>query len=394
MSILLVWFNNFNYLNLLVLCCIFTASQAQQDAIKKADSLFTVGSYASAIVIYSNTGQLNSNLHLKIAKAHNANGNHGKAIYHYEEAIRSTNTSAVLLQNELARLYYKTKRFETADSLYTLLTDNYPTNPDFQYRLGLIKENLRDSMAMSYYLKAFYLDSTHQKSCGKIASSYLRKRAYKKVDSLISIGLNSYPDNIELISLRAQNEMLQQHYSNAILHFQRLLTLNQQNEYIHSSLGHCYNRSYQFKLAIKHYTLALSYDNQNSTYHIHLAFAHYKESKFKKAIEHYRTAIQLKRPSIDEELFQIAMMYRHQENWKDAIAHMKIYIKEAPDSHRGHYQLALFYDAYYKDPELKIKQYESYINRFKNDKNTQYFVNIAATRLEKLTEQAVEASKK
>jgi len=305
----------------------------------------------------------------------------------YYEKVIIAHPNATAIKLEYAKLLSTTRKFTKADSIYSILVSEHPKNPNFQYRLGLTKKKRKDSTAITYFKQAFSLDSTHQKSCFEIAKYYLKKRNYDQVWETANLGLHSYPENVELIGVLGQNFLLKEDYHGAIPYFEKLLDLNQNNEYIHSKLGLCYSQDSEYKKAIIHLEEALKYNNKIPARYNMLARAYQKLEKFDKALEYYKIALTLKDLPVEDELMSIALTYRFQENWEKAIHYVKLAIKENPNDDRAHYQLAMFADAHYKDPKIKLKYYNNSLKKFGQKKNARYFKSIIEKRIAQLEEE-------
>ncbi|WP_109302426.1 lipopolysaccharide assembly protein LapB [Aquimarina sp. AU474] len=359
---------------------------AQSPALAVADSLYHLDDFSNAIQKYQEVTPKDQYILLQIAKAHRAKGTYTDALSYYKKAITEYSSDAVT-KYEYAKLLTTTRKFIKADSVYSILASDYPTNPNFQYRLGIAKKLLKDSTSITYFKKAFSLDSTHQKSCFQISKYYLKKRNYDMVWETANLGLHSYPENVELISILGQNFLLRKDYYGALPYFEKLLALNHKNEFVHSKLGLCYNQTNNFKEAIVHFTEALKYNNKIPERYSMLAYAYQRTENYDKALEYYKTALSLKNLPIEEELFSIALVYRFQEDWEKAIKYTKLSLNENPKYDRAQYQLAMFADAYYKDPKIKLKYYNEYLTKFGQDKKRRYFNNIIEKRIVQLEEE-------
>ncbi|GAA4272996.1 tetratricopeptide repeat protein [Aquimarina gracilis] len=368
-------------------------AEAQSSALTVADSLYTLGDYSTAIKNYEKISPKDQYTILQIARAHKAKGTYNKALNYYEKAITEYPALAST-KLEYAKLLTITRKLIKADSVYSTLVSEQPKNPNFQYRLGLTKKRIKDSTAITYFKQAFALDSTHQKSCFEIATYYLKKRNYDLVWEFANLGLHSYPENAELIGILGQNFLLKEDYYSALPYFEKLLALNHENEFIHSKLGLCYTKTNEFKKGAKHLEEALKYDDKIPSRYSMLAYAYQRMEKYEKALENYKKALALKDLSLEEELMSMAMVYRFQEKWEKAIQYVKLAIKENPDSDIAHYQLAMFTDAYAKDPKIKLKYYRDYLKKFGKNKNIAYFKKIIEKRIIQLEKEVNTYSEK
>mgnify|MGYP001437729966 CR=1 FL=1 len=144
-------------------------AEAQTSAFQLADSLFAMGNYQKAIELYQkSTPKISAATYQKIAQAYQATGNLSLAIRNYEEAIQQ-NQELVVAKSRLAKLYYQNSKYQLSDSLFRELIQHYPENPDFYYRLALVKEKLKDTTAIRDFKKVLEIDEHHQKALYELA---------------------------------------------------------------------------------------------------------------------------------------------------------------------------------------------------------------------------------
>ena len=264
-------------------------------------------------------------------------------------------------------------------------------NPNFHYELGLSLEQLKDSTAQNRFHNAFQLDSTHQKAIFKIAKHHLKKGHNKVVNKYIDIGLKSYKNNKQLISLKAQNYYVQQHYEKAIIWFEKLLDLGESSEFIHEKLSLCYEQLYEFEKAITHRELALKF-NPNDATAIYVIGTYYQRlDDFKKAEEYISKALFLLDQPLDAEYTKLATVLNRQKKYKEGIEALKKAIKENSSNEFSSLQLAITLEAYYADYDAKIKAFEDFKKKFPNSKLIS-FVNDHISKIKK--EKFLEVEKK
>ncbi|MFC5048160.1 tetratricopeptide repeat protein [Aquimarina hainanensis] len=370
------------------ICMYITFSHAQT-SVTIADSLFQVGEYQKAIALY----QKNTSSPLydtKIAKAYNALGNHQQALTYYHRAI-TKNPSLIPTTLAYGKLLLTTKKLKQADSLFLYLTTTYPSNPNFHYHLGITKEQRQDSSYIVSYKTAFSLDSTHQKSCYKVAKYYMQKRKYDLTKTTALRGLSSYPENPQLLSILGQNNFLRSYYDRAIPFFKKLLELGYESGFIHTKIATAYLKTSDYDKAIIHYKKALEFEQKPHLYS-QIGSIYGRLNDHTQSLENHKKALKLKNTPVDQELIDIAMAYRHQEQWEKAIQYIKSAIRENPRSQKAHYQMALFADAYYDDPNTKLKYYETFTNTFgeQQHKYMQFMVEKRIEQLQKEIEQQKE----
>lgn len=365
-------------------------ARAQTSIIKKADSLYAMGNYSEAIASYEKQVPKNQYIQLQLAKAHKSKGTYKDALAYYTLAL-SDNKEPTPDKLAYAKLLLTSRKLKEADSVYSQLIRKSPDNPDFQYRTGLVKKELKDSTAIQFFTKAFELDSTHQKSCFEISKYYLKKRDYPKVQEIAKKGLLSYPENPELLNVLGQNYILKESLWEALPYFEKLIELGHENEYIHVSIALCYKAEGIYLKAKKHFLESLRYNAQIPIRHTRLGDVYTKLEEHESALASYQMALQLKTAPIAVDLYKIAMSYRRQEKWDEAINYIRKSIKEDPSFKRAHYELALFMDATEKDPEKKLKYYKAFEEKF--GKKQSYFNKMVEKRVLQL-EAEVAAIKK
>lgn len=337
--------------------------EAQSTTLQVADSLYTVGEYSNAIKKYMSIDTKDQYTLLQIAKSHKAKGTYGDALEFYRKSVlKDTSNSIVSL--EYGKLLMTTKKSSLADSVFTKLVAKHPQNPNFLYNLGLTKETLKDSVSIQFYKKAFDLDNSHQKSCYKVAKHFLQLREYDSVAKYANIGLSHYENNVELISILGQNYFRKERFDKAIPYFLQLIELNYKSEFIYRSLAISYHKEYEYNDALKYYKTLLTYDSQNAKIYNTIAEIYSKLQNHREAEKNYLIAIELLKYDLDKEYYRLAMSCRFQDKWEEAIRYMKKALKENPDNFSAQYELAVFADAYYKDPEKKLSYYNRYIQKF------------------------------
>ena len=240
-------------------------TEAQSSVLSVADSLYDLGNYSKAIATYSEYSP-QKDTYEPIAKAYQSLGNYDQAMLYYDKALRSDSTN-VMIKYNYAKLLARTKNFKLAKAYFLELIDSDYKNPNFHYELGSVLERSVDSLgeAQNRFHSAYELDNSHQKAIYKIAKFHLVKRHHELVDKYVDSGLESFANNRELISLKAQNFFWQEMYDDAAVWFQKLVDLGESSLFLHEKLGFCYLRLYDNENAMKHVKKALKYEPQSPT---------------------------------------------------------------------------------------------------------------------------------
>jgi len=349
------------YIIIIISLLVFKA-EAQTSALQLGDSLYVNGNYTKAIKAYKKHTNSTKVYH-KIAKSYIALGNFDEALLNYQKSIE-TNPDNALLKYEYAKLLSRTKKYKEAlDAFYKLIDIDYK-NPNYHYESGLVLEKLKDSTAQNRFRSAFELDSTHQKAIFRIARFHVKKRHYTTANKYINIGLSSYANNKQLISLKAQNYYLKKNYDNAVIWFEKLLTLNESSQFIHEKLSFSYMRIYEYKKALKQGEIALKLDPKNASnlYRQGLIYNHLKD--YPNAEKYILQSLVLQDVPLDVEYSKLATIYNQQKKHKKGIDAFQKSIKENPNNEQTQFFLVYTKDRYYKDIDTRIKLYEAFIAKY------------------------------
>lgn len=355
---------------LIIFLLILFKTEAQTSVLSVADSLYVNGNYSKAIAQY----QLHKNqseVYGKIAKAYMAIGNYDEALQNYKLSIE-TNPEDALLKYEYAKLLSRTKKYEVASRVFNDLVSIDNENPNYHYELGLVLEKLKDSTAMDEYHLTYNLDETHQKAIYKIAKYNLQKRKHEVVDKYIDKGLETYANNVELISLKAQNYYWKQDYREAVKWFEKLIEKGESSEFIYEKLSLCYYQLYDIEKALENRLKALKFNSNDATTRYVIGTYYFKLNEFEKAEEYISKALIVLDKPLDAEYAKLATVLNHQKKYPEAIKALKTAIKENPTNEFSHFRLALTLETYYADYDAKLKVYEDFKKKFPKSKMNQF----------------------
>lgn len=347
----------------MLLCfLIVLKTEAQNSVLKLADSLYLNGNYSKAIEHYK-LHENQPDVFDNIAKAYMAIGNYEEALKNYEFSITS-NPKDALSKYEYAKLLSRTKNYDEASKVFNELVYLDYKNPNYHYELGLVLEQLKDSTAMNRFRSAFDLDKTHQKAIYKIAKYFLQKRKHEAVDSYTDKGLESYPNNLELISLKAQNYYWKQDYKEAVNWFERLLELGETSEFIYEKLSLCYYQLNNVEKALENRLFALKYNPNDASMRYVIGTYYLDLNDFKNAEKYINQALLLLDQPLDAEYMKLATVLNRQEKYIESISALNKAINENPSNELAYLHLAITKESYYADYDAKIKAYEDIKNKF------------------------------
>lgn len=368
-------------LSLIILTLFCLQLQAQSSTLLEADSLYLRGNFTKAIHVYKK--HINQEeVYQKIAKAYIALGNYDEALLNYESSLKDNPKNDLALFDYGKLLARVKKHKEALDVFYQLIDIDYK-NPNYHYESGLVLQQLGDSTAQNRFRNAFDLDNTHQKAIFQIAKFHLIKRHHDVVDKYVDIGLKSYANNKQLISLKAQNFYWKEDYENAAKWFEKLIALNESTQFIHEKLSFCYDRIYEPEKAIEHQILAVKFDPKNATNLFILGQLYQRVNDYENAEKYYLISLTIIDVPYDAEYVKLATVYNLQGKEKEAIDAFKRAIDENPNNQSAQFFLVLTLDKYYKDIDARIKLFENYKEKFPNSP----FISFAERKLTELNEQ-------
>ncbi len=355
---------------LIFLLLIMFRTEAQTSVLNLADSLYAIGNHSKAIEHFK-LYKTPSEVYNKIAKSYVAIGNYDEALKNYEAHI-SVKPSDALTIFEYAILLAQTKKNKEASVVFKDLVTMDNKNPNYHYQLGLTLEKMNDSTAIESYRSTFQLDSTHQKAIYKIAKYFLQKGKNQLAEDYADIGLKTYENNLELISLKAQNYYFKENYKNAAIWFEKLIELGESSEFVHKQLSLCYYHLYEFEKAIEQRQLALEFNPEDAKSIYTIGTYYYQNNDFANAEKYIKEALDLMDNPMDAEYGQLAVVLNSQKKHDEAIAALKKAIKENPENIGAEFMLVLTKDRYYADIDSKIQAYEDFKRRFPSDNYAEY----------------------
>ena len=350
---------------IIILMLVAFKAEAQTSALAVSDSLYAVGEYAGAINKLQEIDPQTEKTYLKLAKNYAANRQPEIALENYKKVL-CKNPNRVLTAIDYGELLVKSGKLKLADSLFKDLTEKYPDNANFKYQLGLIKEKLKDSTAISYFMFTIALDNTHQGALYKLAKDKLRNSQYTMAEHFSKQGLRANPNNASLLSILAQTYSSLKLYKEAIPRYEKLIALGEGTEFIYNKLGFAYYRLGDYKKAITMYKEALNFEDRNSATHYTLGKLYALTRDLDKSETHLLMSILIKKQPVDAEFFSLGLTYKMQEKHKNALEYFNKALEENPDHERALYERAVAADNYMADQEAVIGYYETYFNKYES----------------------------
>ncbi len=358
--------NSMLYPTHLFLALLFSFSfvYCQVELKTRADSLFQLGNFSSAIEYYKKSPENPATSHA-IAMSYQSMGNYHRASEILEEILENDSTR-ILSKYELGKLYLRTSDLNNAKQQFEELVDRDSTNPNYHYQLGKIRRDLRDSLYIESFTRAVTIDRSFIKAIEEIAKYHLKIKELETAIQYCNRGLAVYDRNTVLLGYKGQAHFIAGEDSLAVVSYQKLKDMGLGNETIFSKLAYSYYNLRNYEESINNGLLLLQMRPESAEYHYLMGLNYYETNEFDKAAQSFETAVELKKVSSSNEYLRLVDIYKQQKDYKNAIKYYKLLVNEVPDYILGFYQIAFLGDQYYKDPELKIYHYKSFLNRASN----------------------------
>ena len=339
-------------------------TEAQTSVLGVADSLYAVGNYSKAIESYNSHNNPHE-IFERIAKSYVALGNYDTALSYYAKALEAYPDNALLKFN-YAKLLSNTKKYKEAALLFEELIYRDHTNPNYHYEAGLILESMQDSTAINQFRMTYDLDNTHQKAIYKIARKFLVDRKHDVSLKYINIGLDSYANNVELISLKAQNYYWLEDYRESAKWFEKLIDLGESSQFIHEKLAFCYTRHYQYSQAIEQGKLALQYDPKNFSNLFIQGQMYEGMQDYVNAAKYMALALEIRDIPLDDEYKRLGYAYNLQGKYKEGIEALNKSLKINPNNEQAKFYLLNAKYEYYNDVDTKIALHQEFLEKNAN----------------------------
>ncbi|WP_051199675.1 tetratricopeptide repeat protein [Christiangramia echinicola] len=355
---------------------------AQEKPIKIADSLAAVGKHKDAIDLLRKVSPKSDNIYLKLAKFQQVEGKTEEALENYRTALEKA-PGRVLTAQDYGELLLESGKIDLADSVFTSLSESYPDNAGFVFRLGLVKEKKKDSTAIKYFFKTLSKDFTHQGASYKAAKYYLKNGKSYNAISFCNSGLKERPNNASLLSILGQSYSRSLQFEKAIEPYEKLIALGEGSEFILEKLAKAYRVSGQNEKAIETYKKMLEINDMNAAVHSNLGAIYLKKDEVEKAQEHFMKALFINNQPVDSEYINLGLTYKRQEDYRSAYISFQKALKENPDNERAQIELALAADAHFDDKKAVLKLYEEFLQKNK-DQGRKDMISIAEYRISEI----------
>lgn len=341
---------------------------------KTASIYQATGNYAKAILQYKKALEIDSLsvLKVKLGNVYNLSGLKSNALAVFEEIIKK-DSSNLLVLNSLGKLYLSKFQPKKAEKIYSYLKRKDSLNPNYPFQLAKAFSNQRKFLKMGQsYLDTYNLDTLHIKSIYELAKFFKKLRYKDSTRLFIDKGLKINNNSINFNQLKANELYFNKNFTEAIKYLSKLDSLNFKSVNTYEMFGMCYYNLKDYDEAEKYFkkALHLEYSNPNIAYR--LASLYYDKKNNKLAEIYLMQSIMFSKPDLDKQYFLLGIIANEKDDLKRAVTYFDKAFKNNFKNHKALFQLALASDAYYKDKKIALKQYQKYLERFKEKDKAMY----------------------
>ncbi len=337
--------------------------------LKKADSLFALGTYSQAISLYKNLPE-NATVLYKLAMCYESSGNNKEALKYYKAALKISKNS-LSTAYRYGKLLIKSAQYKKADSLFLELVNKQPKNANYVYHLALAKEKQKDTVALSLYKRAYLLDTTMIHSAYKTAVLLIQKKQFNQAEKYINTGLYNDSLSTRFLALKATLLYYNKKYHKAKEIYKKLIALGKNNEIVYANLAKTYMKVSDYENAIEQYLILVkNHDSENPNYHHNLGICYRALHYYDKAEEAFNTSVALNTPFLENDYMRLADLYNAQKQYKKQLEIYKKLLMLNPENEEATYRQSVAADNFFKDKKTVLQYYNGYLK--KHSENGKY----------------------
>ncbi len=328
---------------------------SSQLLIKKADLLIAKHKYSQALLILEQAELFDSNnLNLYILKTDVflALDQQAKAVDLLENALTLfTGEERLNLLFELADVYDDYEEFDKVFDCLKLILEEEPTNEEALYKICFWTDFTgRNEESITLHQNIIDNYPYNELAWFNLAASYQGLKLYEKaidaykyavvIDEKFDYAYRNMGD--AFIRLRK--------YKEAIECLEKVLEFSRPEDVIYEAMGHCYHRLNNFAQARFHYRKASHMKPEDSKLYYKIAMTYINEKQWENALKPLENAMRIQRNTTEYNL-AFGECKMHLGNYKEAIQHLGIVVRQRPSNTKGWQTLirCLYNAGYYEE---------------------------------------------
>lgn len=345
-----------------ILLLIFFTSICEITA-QKLDSLMANGEYALLIKEASNITQpISKNDQFLVAKAYINLGNTKKSTEIYRENLEAGDAQQYFYS--YGKLLLQQNQAKAADSIFTYLHHQNPTNAEYVFRQALAKQKLNQDDYKETLYKAYDLQPDHLLVVYELAKEELKQKNYAVAARIASHGLRINSDNTGLLSIKGQALYAREKWEECITTFNKLKEISEAPLFIELRMAKAHVKLRNYTKALAHYKTCIALDNTDYTLFEDAAEIATLCEETDEALLFISQAYALKDVSRARQYYILGTVFLQKEDFERAIGLFKQCIDEDATHEKATYGLANAKDRFYADKKEILAAYESYMKKF------------------------------
>jgi tetratricopeptide (TPR) repeat protein len=389
----------------------FTSYSQNQNSVQKLELKVVKGQYDSAIHIASElleSDSLNWTLNYYLGNSYQAKYNYFEALKAFEKA-NLLDTANYIIENALAGIYEIIGKDEQAIDLYynQYLRDTTKIEPIVN--LANIFRNTREyGSAIHYYQEASAIDPEnfyYYKQQGfciskinmpvpaifayemalmlnpydlnvyvQLANIQNSERYFKDAIRTCKKGLLNYPNENQLMKIKAYAYYLNKDFDSSIIEFNKILEFGDTSFFNLKYRGLAHFEKKEFKEAIVDLKMAYELNDEDAELCFFLGSALGRSDENKEGMAFLEKSVKILMPSpveLSNIYSEMAYIFLNQEKYELSLEHLKLAYRNNATPMLS-FKMAQLYDYYLKNKKLAIDCYEGYLT----------MVNVADSTLE------------
>ncbi|MBI9054010.1 MAG: hypothetical protein JEY96_09355 [Bacteroidales bacterium] len=332
----------------------------------KGRSLFAKYKYFEAMNAFETANSIDSaNLIIEVALAETYDmiGKDENAIQiYYEQFLRDTNDIKPIVK--LANVFRKSREYGSAIHYYQKATFIDPENFYYYKQQAYCASKISMNIPAIYaYESAVMFNPYDLGTYQQLANLYNSERYFNDAISTCNKGLKNYPDDTQLLKIKAYANYLNRDFDSSIVQFNYLLEQGDTSVFNLKYRGFSHFEKKKFVNAIQDLLCAYEINRDDPELCFYLGSALGRSNQNKEGMVYLDKSLKLLSPSPDElsNIYsEMANVYLNQKKYKESLGQLKLAYRNDAKPILS-FKMGQLYDYYLDNKKLAIDCYEGYL---------------------------------
>lgn len=305
----------------------------------------------------------NSAIEKSLAETYDYIGRYEDAInIYYNQYLRDTMTLEPIVS--LANIFRKKREYTSAIYYYQKATAIDFTNFYYYKQLAFCTARINIPLPAIYAYETAISLNPYDLSCYiQLANLYNSERYFTDAIETCNNGFKNYPQDNQLIKIKAYANYLNRDFDSSIIGFNKLLELGDTSYFNLKYRGLTHFEKKEFEMAIIDLKLAYEFNDKDAETCFFLGSALGRSGKNEEGIRFLYNAMQILTPAPNEMsniYSEMAHIYLNQDKYKLSLQYLKLAYK-ADATPLLSFKMGQLYDYYLDNKKLAINCYEGYL---------------------------------